>query len=63
MSFNRPQLTDIKRQLIAARIHVQEARARSRRAGDTDFAERLRNIVNRIAAELDYVDVLLSRLP
>jgi hypothetical protein len=63
VSFNRPQLTAIKRQLIAARIHVQEAQARSRRAGDTDLAERLHDIAGRIAAELDYVEMLLSRLP
>jgi hypothetical protein len=37
----RTQLTTIKRFLIEARIHTQEATAKARRAHDKELAERL----------------------
>ena len=37
----RAAITEIKRQLIAARSYVQDAKAKARRGGDMDLTERL----------------------
>ena len=49
-------LIALKRGLIAARIYVQDCAARARRGGDADLAERLRDITECIANELDYIE-------
>jgi hypothetical protein len=56
-------LLAIKRALISARAVVQDATATARRAGDTNFADRLRGIAERLADELDYVEWALANLP
>jgi hypothetical protein len=53
----------LKRALISARAVVQDATATARRAGDTDLADRLRDIAERLADELDYVDRALASKP
>jgi hypothetical protein len=49
--------------MITARSAIQDAAARAQRGGDKKLAERLRDIAERIAFELDYVDRLLGKLP
>jgi hypothetical protein len=63
MPLTRAAITEMKRQLIAARSYVQDAKAKARRGGDADLAERLHDIAERVANELDYLDMLLARLP
>jgi hypothetical protein len=57
----RSQLIEIKRLLIAARIHAQEAEAKARRTDNRDLAVRLYDITDMLANELDYVEMLLSK--
>lgn len=52
-----------KRLLLAARTATQDANAAATRAGDTDLAERLREIAERLADELDYVDRQIASMP
>jgi hypothetical protein len=61
MPLTKPHLIAIKSALIGARSAVQDCTARAHRGGDKDLAERLRDIAERLADELDYVDRLLSR--
>jgi hypothetical protein len=63
MPLTKPQLIAIKSALIGARSAVQDCAARAQRGGDNDLGERLRDIAERLADELDYVDRLLGRLP
>jgi len=42
---------------------VQDSAARAQRGDDRDLAERLRDIAERLADELDYVERLLSSQP
>jgi hypothetical protein len=56
------QLATIKRSLIEAQIHTQDATAKARRAHDYDLAERLYDEVERLANEIDYIEILLLRL-
>ena len=63
MPLTRTDLSELKRQLIAARSRVQDAKAKVRRGGDADLAERLHEISERLANELDYLDRLLARQP
>jgi len=63
MPATRRDLNSVKRDLVAARTHVQEAAALARRIGDALLAERLRDITECLANELDYVEGLIARLP
>jgi hypothetical protein len=63
MQLARTTLIAIKSSLIGARSAVQDCAARAHRGGDQDLAERLRDVAERLADELDYVDRLLSRPP
>ena len=60
---NPQQLTNIKRDLVAARIHVQKVKAKARTGDDNDLAGRLHDIAERTANELDYAEMLSSRVP
>jgi hypothetical protein len=55
-SLTKRDLVSIKRFLLSGRVAVQDAAAISQRAGNEDFAERLRDVNERLANELDYVD-------
>ncbi len=64
MPATKPNLVDIKRRLISARIEAMEAAATARRMGNVALANRLRSIAGYLANELDYVEgLLLSRQP
>ncbi len=63
MPLPRSFLLATKRQLIAARIAVQDCTASAWRAGDTALASRLRAIAGKLAEELDYIESLLSKQP
>jgi hypothetical protein len=60
MPLTRATLIAIKSSLISARSVVQDSAARAKRSGDVSLAERLRDIAERLADELDYVDRLLG---
>ncbi len=59
----RAALISVKRSLLSARTMVQEAADYSRRAGQTDLAQRLHAIAERLADELDDLDGQLAKLP
>jgi hypothetical protein len=61
MPVTRAMLIGWKRCLLSARTLVQEAAASARRAGDSDRAERLRGIAERLADELDDLNALLAK--
>jgi hypothetical protein len=63
MPLTRAVLIAIKSSLISARSAVQDSAARAQRGGDKNLAERLRDIAERLADELDYVDRLLGSQP
>lgn len=53
MPISRSDLLTIKRNLVSARTHVQEAAVTALRSNDKALSERLREIASRIAAELE----------
>ena len=59
----KSQLISIKRSLIAARALAQDAVGKSARLGHTDLAERLREVVEQLGEELDFVDVEIANSP
>jgi hypothetical protein len=59
----KQQLIILKTSFISIRSIILDCAARARRSGDKDLAERLRDIAERIAFELDYVDRLLATQP
>jgi hypothetical protein len=63
MPLTRTTLITIKSSLIAARSTVQDCAARAHRSGDVLLAQRLRDIAERLADELDYVDRLFGSQP
>ncbi len=63
MSLSKPMLVKMKRDLLGARITVQEAAATARRAADAGLAKRLRGIADQMANELDYLEGQIAQLP
>lgn len=59
----RTMLISIKSRLIGARSDVQDAAARASRAGETALGNRLRDMAERLAIELDFVEGQIARLP
>jgi hypothetical protein len=63
MPLTRTTPIAIESALIGARSAAQDSAARVQRGGDVRISERLRDIAERVADELDYVDGLLLRMP
>jgi hypothetical protein len=53
----------MRRGLLGALSAAEDCAAAAWRAGDDDLAVRLREIAERLADELDYIDRQISRLP
>ena len=63
MLISKQTLITMKAALINARSLVQDSASRARRGGDFDLAERLRDIAERLADELDYIDRCIAKQP
>jgi hypothetical protein len=63
MPTTKEHLIRLKTLMIDARSKGQECAALARRLGDKNLADRLRDVVERLAFELDYVERLLAALP
>jgi hypothetical protein len=55
-------LISIKASLIAARSSAQDAASRASRAGEIGLSHRLRDIAERLAIELDFIEAQIAKL-
>jgi hypothetical protein len=62
MPLSRAMLIATKRGLLGALSAVQDCAAAAWRAGDDDLAARLRDVAERLADELDYIDRQIAGL-
>jgi hypothetical protein len=59
----RTALISIKASIISARTHVQDAAARASQAGEAGLNGRLREMAERLAYELDFIEGQIANLP